>query len=438
MRCAFSFARFGLWIHRQFATESNEYNVILTVMNQRHLFNDADWSSVEQHQQKLLSDEILQSNSQRILTSSLEDLVDYLAQKYALHVPQLQKEHATADQQEREIDISGDRSRYWSSPGPHFVRGTEVSLAIPFSGDPDFFKTQPNTYTQDPPRGEIRDQMLILRVTGTNLDRAAVRQQLDHEISKIETYLTNLHSSVDLHNASIRERARQQLNARRTKLLADQNLVAELGYPLRERQGAPRTYAAPEIRRVIKPSLPPQGTQPFKPEPVLTSKDYEHILGVLQNMAEVMERSPSAFRTMDEESLRSHFLVQLNGHYEGQATGETFNYSGKTDILLRVEDRNIFIGECKFWTGPKKLKETLDQILAYSSWRDTKVAVILFNRAKNFSAVLTNIPAAVEEHPNFKRSIPISGETRFRYVFSHKADVAREMIVTILAFDVPT
>ena len=76
MRCAFSFARFGLWIHRQFATESNEYNVILTVMNQRHLFNDADWSSVEQHQQKLLSDEILQFNSQRILTSSLEDLVD--------------------------------------------------------------------------------------------------------------------------------------------------------------------------------------------------------------------------------------------------------------------------------------------------------------------------------------------------------------------------
>ncbi len=26
--------------------------------------------------------------------------------------------------------------------------------------------------------------------------------------------------------------------------------------------------------------------------------------------------------------------------YEGQATGETFNRSGKTDILVRVEDRN--------------------------------------------------------------------------------------------------
>ena len=70
-------------------------------MNQRQLFNDADWASVEEHQNKLLRDEILTFDSQRILTSSLEDLTDYLAQKYALQVPHLQKEHATADQQER-------------------------------------------------------------------------------------------------------------------------------------------------------------------------------------------------------------------------------------------------------------------------------------------------------------------------------------------------
>jgi len=407
-------------------------------MSERYLFNDADWLSVENHQHKLICDEILNFDAQRILTSPLEDLCDYFAQKYALEIPQLQKEHAVADQEEREIDISGDPRRYWHSPGPHYVRGTEVSLTVPFSGDPEFFKIRPSTFSANPPLGVIVDQTLILRIAGASLDAAAVKQQLDDDIRKVETYLINLRSTVDLYNISIRERARQQLTARRAKLLADQNLVAELGYPLRERQGIPRTYAAPEVRRIIKPSLPPQGTQPFKPEPALTSKDYEHILGVLQNMVEVMERSPSAFNTMGEEGLRSHFLVQLNGHYQGQATGETFNYSGKTDILLRVDGRNIFIGECKFWDGPKKFRETLNQILSYSSWRDTKVAIILFNRTKNFSAVLTAIPPAVEEHPNFKRWMPISGETRFRCVLSHKTDAAREMIVTILAFDVPT
>jgi hypothetical protein len=41
---------------------------------------------------------------------------------------------------------------------------------------------------------------------------------------------------------------------------------------------------------------------------------------------------------MREEDLRQHFLVQLNGQYEGQATGETFNFQGKTDILIRAEE----------------------------------------------------------------------------------------------------
>lgn len=92
---------------------------------------------------------------------------------------------------------------------------------------------------------------------------------------------------------------------------------------------------------------------PYRPEPTLTMDEYEHILSVISNM--VMERRASAFRTMGEEDLRQHFLVQLNGQYEGQATGETFNYEGKTDILIRADGKNIFIAECKFWTGPAGL-----------------------------------------------------------------------------------
>lgn len=99
---------------------------------------------------------------------------------------------------------------------------------------------------------------------------------------------------------------------------------------------------------------------------------------------------------MDEEALRSHFLVQLNGHYEGQATGETFDYEGKTDILIRVGGKNIFIGECKYWDGPKKLLETLDQLASQTTWKDTKVAAIIFNRRKDFSAVLKAIQETVQ------------------------------------------
>src|SRR5207248_2156138 len=122
--------------------------------------------------------------------------------------------------------------------------------------------------------------------------------------------------------------------------------VAALGIPMRRREDAPRTYAAPVVRRKLPTSRLSGGTPAFKPEPALPMDEYEHILSIVLNMAKVIERSPRRFADMAEEELRDHFLVQLNGQYEGQATGETFNFQGKTDILIRTEGRNVFIAEC--------------------------------------------------------------------------------------------
>ena len=96
-----------------------------------------------------------------------------------------------------------------------------------------------------------------------------------------------------------------------------------------------------------------------------------------------MEQSPEAFKKMGEEDIRTHFLVQLNGQYEGLATGETFNYEGKTDILIKYQGRNLFIAECKFWRGEEEFIKTIDQLLGYLSWRDVKTAIVIFNRNKN-------------------------------------------------------
>src|SRR5262249_16674352 len=154
---------------------------------------------------------------------------------------------------------------------------------------------------------------------------------------------------------------------------------------------------------------------PFDPEPALPEAEYDHILSVISHMTKVIERSPNAFATMREEDLRNHFLVQLNGQYEGQATGETFNFQGKTDILLRVDNRNVFRAECKFWEGPAALTEAIDQVLGYTSWRDTKVALLVFNRRKNLSAVLEKIAPTVAAHPNFVRRVGYAAETGFRF-----------------------
>lgn len=406
--------------------------------DRNYLFNKVDWHSVDQHQRKELAKEIEGINGDRLLNTSVDDLCDYFEKKYKIDVPVLRPENIVADQRETKIDVSGDPRRYFSNPGqPFYVNGTTVEISVPFEGDAEAFKVQPTSYTMNPPRADIKSNNLIIKVEGTDLSAEQVRNEVNRTISDIEGYLVTLRFNAQGLNTQIRSIARAAIEQRRGKLLKDRNLLGDLGFKIKEREGESRTYAAPEVRRKLAPALPTASATPYKPEPTLTNVDYDHILGVIQNMVHVMERSPSAFISMDEESIRSHFLVQLNGHYEGQATGETFNYQGKTDILIRSEGKNIFIAECKFWSGPKKLIETIDQLLGYSSWRDTKVAVIVFNRNKDFSRVLESIQETSKGHSNFKRQIAFTSETLFRYVFAHRDDPNRELLLTVMAFDVP-
>jgi hypothetical protein len=132
----------------------------------------------------------------------------------------------------------------------------------------------------------------------------------------------------------------------------------------------------------------------------------------------------------------------LNGQYEGQATGETFNVTGKTDILIWHEGRNIFIAECKIWDGPQSLIEAIDQIISYSSWRDTKTAILLFNKNRQLTQVICKINEIIQSHRNYKRKydlnkVSLRTETIFSNVYHQSSDVNREMIITTMVYDVP-
>jgi hypothetical protein len=406
--------------------------------DREYLFSNARWHDVEAHQLQEMRKAIETMDGNRLLNTSIDDLTNFFEQKFQFEIPTLRPEEIVVDQRETKIDVSRDHNRMiFDRSRPFHITGTEIEVEVPFTGEAEAFKVQPTTWTMSPPRAEVRGSALVLRIVGTNLTPEGVRSEIDRTVKEIEDHLSTLRGSAAGLRTQLPGQARSAIESRRQKLLADRNLVGGLGFKMKERPGAQQTFSAPEVRKKIAPTLPPAISAPYKPEPALSNADYEHILGVLQNMVEVMERSPSAFATMDEESIRSHFLVQLNGHYEGQATGETFNYEGKTDILVRSEGRNIFIGECKFWSGPKMLTETIDQLLGYTSWRDTKVAVVVFNRNKDFSRILAAIRETAKTHDNFKRELSGSTETVFRYCFAHKGDKNRELFLTILAFDVP-
>ena len=372
----------------------------------------------------------------QLLVSPIEDLVAAVAGQCSIEVLTLHEDHTVM---EEPAEISCQIEDYGSLIT---VPGERYQLTIPFTGDTGLWRHRPSSGLSMPPSAKIFNKQVFIRVEGYKLSADEVGIRIRTTLAEIKQYLNWQKGMIDPFLARVERHARKALEVRKKRILDSRSLVGSIGFPLRRRADTPATYVAPVVRKRVTPqrqatNSQPTNSQPFKPEPAMREGDYQEIIKFIESMALTMERNPSTFLKLDEEQLRDMYLVPLNGAFEGAATGETFNAAGKTDISIRVEDRNIFIAECKIWRGPKYLTEAIDQLLRYLTWRDTKTAIIVFNRNKDFSSVLSSIKETMNAHANRKHGPKVEGETRFRYVFGHPNDANREIIVTVLAFDVP-
>lgn len=402
------------------------------------LFRDYDLREEMETRRQHIAREIAKLNANYILNANIDELCVYFESKYHYEVPVLNTDEITLDQREVDVDVSQDFNRaIFDRDKPFYLKGTAITFLVPFAGDGDLLRCRPSSFTTVRPHGEVGQNEVRFEYHAVDHEAERIKSAFERDLRDVQQYLGFVRENTNQFNQTLAEEVRQVIEKRRQKLLDDQGLAASLGFPMKKRDDVPQTYSVPVARRKLPVQLPRATTQPFKPEPALEMQGYEEILAAISNMAVVLERSPKAFEGMREEDLRMQFLVPLNAQFEGKATGETFNFEGKTDILIRVEGRNIFIAECKFWTGPEGLIDTIDQLLGYASWRDTKTAILLFNRNKNSSAVLEKIPGAVAAHQNFKRQLDYASESGFRFVLKQENDENREIVLTVLVFDVP-
>ena len=358
-----------------------------------------------------LAKEIRDLESNYLLNVSEEDLVKWLVDKHRIRLPMIRNEEIhVADQ--------GETNRIFSDFGvPVIVPGTTVSIGVPFDGDAALFQVKPNTFlSSGGPSAEIIGSEIRLTYETDTLGEGAgkaIKTQYQSALREIEQYLGWLRPTIDSFNTQLETSARDQISDRKKRILGASGMVASLGLPIKRREGSPVSYSVPLTRRAPRIERPQASGGTFQPEPTWALEEYDHALSILRNMVRAMELSPSAFGALGEEEIRNFFLVYLNGEYKGQATAEAFNFQGKTDILLGFEGRNAFIAECKFWKGEKGLLEAIDQLLSYLSWRDTKTAILLFNRNLNFSRVLEKIVPTVRSHQCFKRDQKQISETEF-------------------------
>lgn len=327
---------------------------------------------------------------------------------------------------------------FWVERG-HTYQKPAFAYFLPLQGDPEVLKFYPNPRIHWSADVFLQGGCLCTELVCFHDNTDEVRRDFEEFVRHLRIQLGHIRPQVAAHNASLPVLAATAIHERRQAVLKRNQLAASLGVPIRRRDDAPATFRVPvratPAKIVPRPTVPAGST--FAPEPTLDVETYSALLRNIYEFGKAIERMPSTYRGKSEENLRDFLLTHLEPNFAGSATGETFNRTGKTDILLRYESSNVFVAECKVWRGQREFLAALDQLLRYLTWRDSKAALIVFVHRADFSAVLDSARSAVPTHANFLRGNPDGGESWLNYALHLNGDRNRELRVAVLLFHLP-
>lgn len=278
------------------------------------------------------------------------------------------------------------------------VPASMVTISFPIEGTAEMLHYQASTYSLRGAQGKVTDENVVIEITEHSLTAESIRAHIDR--ARVDIDKRAAWANADL--AEFRSNAGRELHAsldrRRERILNDRAVEESLGIPVRT-SSTPHPPVPARRRQVSLERRREQAR--FVPEPILKDDIYQDVVQAVRAWATSLERTPGTTAKQDEEALRDLLLGNLNTYWQGAAGGELFNGSGKTDVLIRHDDRNVFIAECKIWQGPKSVTRALDQLLGYLVWRDSKAALIMFIKTKDPNATISKLHTTLEDHPSW-------------------------------------
>lgn len=314
-----------------------------------------------------------------------------------------------------------------------------IKFHVPISGNVQLLHFMPSARILWTMEIEVNRDEFCFEIINFRDDAEDIVREKDSNIRNIMQQYENVQSEVERSNAGLEQHVRSVFNSRKQRIQKSSGVLASLGVPIKRTDAPSETFSVPKPQKrkktfLSKPKVKDAG---FTPEPCLDQSTYDDILKLIHDVGKEFERLPSLYANKEEEHLRDHFLMMLEPNFEGSATGETFNKTGKTDILLRHDGSNLFIGECKFWKGEKSFLSTISQLLGYLTWRDSKAAVIMFVPNKDFSSAVNTAKETAAKHDNFIKYVNERDETWFNYEFHLDGDRNRVVKLAIMLYHTP-
>jgi hypothetical protein len=214
-----------------------------------YLFRTYDFHGVQEHQQEKMKQAIDAADAAAVQAGSVEEVANTFVEQFRVEVPELTEGAISVDLEEAQVDVSGDRMRAFYDGefggGPRYVPGIRASYFVPFRGDPELFKCQPNSFGSSVPFAEIGINELRFVFERGDQNVAETKKAFDRELSLVKEYLASLRQNANSYNAGLPQLARERVTARRARLGELQRGTESLGIPTRGPSGVSTSPTRP-------------------------------------------------------------------------------------------------------------------------------------------------------------------------------------------------
>jgi hypothetical protein len=250
----------------------------------------ANINDVVETQKRNVDSAIDSVDAEEFRSRSIDEILPAVVHKLRLDVPVLHRDQTVQlPPEEIEIDVSRDPNRaIIPGRGPYMVKGTEISIAVPFTGEAVLFKYGHAPYPYiNPIEGEVEDDRLLLRHRAEHPDAGRIKADFDGRLQQIEEVLSRIRGRAEDWNKEAERIARQKLSIRKEKL--EKAGALSLGYlvaprPVAPRPGIPRasararlehfdvflSHASEDKETIARPLyqvLPPRASRPGSMKP---------------------------------------------------------------------------------------------------------------------------------------------------------------------------
>ena len=400
-------------------------------------FRDNDLRQVINKQWESVKSKIDRMPNDVIMANDLEVLADNVYQEFFIEPVTLFEE----DFSKRNIK-QGKISKYVEpffrdyGQGEYIqVDGIIATFHFPFQGAPTLFSCRASSFSLGGyPEITVKNKEVVFQIERTLSEMNSPEAHkkllgsLDENVSEIRHGLSLANQDVEAFNSSLKKQAIVLLREKRKKVEVFFNAAKMLEVPIEKKQYA-QTHIP--LKRTIVPITKHYEQSNYYG---IGDAEYKDILSSIKHTASTYERTPRSYKSLHEEDLRNTLLAALNATYMGDATGETFRNTGKTDICIEKENRAAFVAECKMWTGQKEISNAIDQLDGYLTWRDCKTALIYFVRRKDFLKTLSLAEHALREYDNMK-NVSAVDRNEFDCLFLSKTNPGQQVKMRVMLFN---